>query len=164
MLNKKVLNKIRLNVPESILNDLANGKTGIIEKFLFNLRLKIDEELEFRKRIRSQNNSSPHQSLILLNNINSINENKSILTKRTNRTSRSVGNLTQKWVSRLDYEELKQNYLQLQEQLEILQVKMRRLEHSIQLKEIRISELSKIIDDIRHTKSTPFINTKYKNK
>lgn len=164
MLNKKVLSRFGLNVPESIINDLANGKSGTIEIFLSNLRLKIDEELELRQKIQSQSISSPRQSLISLNNINSISDGKSNLSKRTNRTSRSVGNLSHKWVSRLDYEELKQQSLQLQEELEIFQAKMRRLEHVVQLKEFRISELSNVIDEMIRTKPAAFINAKFKKK
>ncbi len=164
MLNKKVLSRFGLNLPETIINDLSNGKPGTIEIFLFNLRLKIDEELELRQKVQSQSTSSPRQSLFSLSNNGPINDVKPIFTKRTNRTSRSIGNLSDKWVSRLDYEELKQQCLQQQEELEILQAKMRRLEHVVQLKEILIAELSNIIEDYQHSKPTALRNTKYINK
>jgi len=164
ILNKKVLSKFGINLPESIINDLCNGKSGIIEIFLFNLRLKIDEELELRQKISSQSISSPHQSLISLNNMGQINDGKPNLSKRTIRTSRSIGNINNKWVSRLEYEELKERCLQHQEEVEILQAKLRRLEHIVQLKELRIDELSTLVEDIRHTKHAAFINSKYKKK
>jgi len=164
ILNKKVLSRFGLNLPESIINDLSNGKSGTIEIFLFNLRLKIDEELELRQKIPSQSTSSPHQSLISLNNMGPINDGKPTLSKRTSRTSRSIGNLNNKWVSRLEYEELKERCLQHQEEVEILQAKLRRLEHIVQLKELRIAELLTIVEDFRHTKPAAFINSKYKKK
>jgi hypothetical protein len=164
MLNKHVLNRLRLSVPESIINDLCNGKPGTIEMFLFNLKIKIDEELELRQKIESQGNFSPRQSLLSLSNNGATNDGKSLLSKRTSRTSRSIDNLSNKWIPRLDYEELKQQCLQQQEELDILQAKTRRLEHVIQLKDIRITELANTIADYRHAKPTAFVNNKYKKK
>jgi hypothetical protein len=157
MLNKKVLSRLGLDLPEVIINDLSNGKAGTIEMFLFNLRLKIDGELELRQKLQSQGTSSPRQSLLSLNN----NDGKTILSKRA---SRSIGNLSNRWISRLDYEELKEQCLQQQEELEILQAKMRRLEHVVQLKEYRIDELSTIIENYQRIKPTAFLNNKLKKK
>jgi hypothetical protein len=160
-LNKKVLSQFGINLPDTVIKDLSYGKPGAIEIFLFNLRLKIDEEIETRQKAQSQEASSPHQSLGSLNNFPSTNDGKPLLSKRT---SRSIVSLRDKWVSRLDYEDLKQQSLQLQEEIEILQARLRRLEHVVQLKEIRIAELSSTIEDFRHLKPTALSINKYKKK
>jgi hypothetical protein len=164
MLNKKVLSHLGLNLPQTIVNDLSNGKPGTIEIFLFNLKLKLDEELQLRQKIKQQNAFSPRQSLFSLNNTEPIDENKPLVSKRTSRASRSIGNLSNRWVSRLDYEELKQHCLQQQEQIEILQARMRRLEHIIHLKEIHINELLATIEAYRHSKPIGFVNNTFKKK
>jgi hypothetical protein len=162
VLNKRVLNRIGINLPEAVINNLSNGKAGSIEIFLFNLRLKIDEEIELRQKIGQQSTSSPRQSLLSSNINSSINVGKPILTSRKSRTSRSMGNLSHRWISRLDYEELKHESLQQQEQIEIIQAKMRRLEHVVQLKDTTINELSTTVEAWKRTNPKAFINNKPK--
>jgi hypothetical protein len=136
LLNRKPLAQLGLNLPKSIIKNLSNGKSGTIDIVLFKLRNKIDREIAIRQKIKSKSISS--SSSISLNNINSNNDKQSI-------SNRSIVNLSNKWVSRLCYEELNQQCLQFQEQIQILEAKIRRLEHSIQIKDIQFNELSNII-------------------
>ncbi len=162
-LNKKVLSQLGINLPDNVIKDLSYAKPGTIQIFLFNLRFKIDEIIESRQKPQSQDASSPHQSLVSVNNLPSINDGKTLDSKRT---SQAIVNLRNKWVSRLDYEDLKQQSLQLQEEIEILQARLRRLEHVIQLKEFRIAELSSTIEEYQHLKpiATSLSINKYKKK
>lgn len=162
MLNKKVFSRLGLCVPENVIKDLSDAKPGVIEIFLFNLRLKIDEELEARQKNQSQSTSSPQQSLLSLNNLPSTDDIKPHFSTKTSRPS--VVNPRDKWVSRLDYEDLKQQCLQLQEENEIFQARLRRLEHVVQLKELRINELSAVIEDYRKAKPSIFHTGTYKKK
>ena len=43
LLNRKVFSRFGFNVPESIMRGISLGKTGLVETFLYNLRVKIDE-------------------------------------------------------------------------------------------------------------------------
>ena len=43
LLNRKVFQRFDLNVPENIVRGICNGKSGLVETFLYNLRVKIDE-------------------------------------------------------------------------------------------------------------------------
>ena len=114
-----------------IINGLSNGKPGLIEVFLFNLRLKIDEELELKEKFPQQSLiSSRHTSLSHL----STNKSNKILSKQPINLNKNV--------SRLDFEEIKQLYLEQEEEIEVLQAKLRRLEHVLQLKDKRIDELN----------------------
>ncbi|CAF3447533.1 unnamed protein product, partial [Rotaria sp. Silwood2] len=117
-LNKKFLSNFGLDLSDVIINGLSNGKPGLIEVLIFNLRLKIDEKLEL-------NNKNLQQTY-----------------KTSNQTSKHINK--NKNISNLNYEEIKQEYLQQQEQIEILQAKFRRLQHVLQLKDMRINELIKI--------------------
>ncbi|CAF3098495.1 unnamed protein product [Rotaria sp. Silwood2] len=63
--------------------------------------------------------------------------------KPSNQTSKHLNK--RKNISNLNYEEVKQEYLQQQEQIEILQAKIRRLEHVLKLKDMIINELLTIL-------------------
>ncbi len=43
LLNRKVFSRFDLNVPESIMRGICVGKPGLVETFMYNLRIKIDE-------------------------------------------------------------------------------------------------------------------------
>jgi hypothetical protein len=43
LLNRKVLCRFNLNVPEPVMRGICLGRTGLVEIFLYNLRTKIDE-------------------------------------------------------------------------------------------------------------------------
>lgn len=170
ILNKKVFNRIGFDLPESMINDLCNAKLGKIEIFLFNLKLKIDEELELRQKIDTniRSSSSTHLSSGSLNLGDNLTE-KTILPKiegsKTIRTSRSLDNRINRWIPRLDYEELKQKSLQQQEDIEIFQAKIRRLEHVLQLKDMRINELTSLFGDYKYsTKSNYLSNSNLNSK
>jgi hypothetical protein len=153
ILNKKVLTQFGLDLPDVIITGLSNGKPGLIEVLLFNVRLKIDEELELQQKMQQQQISSPRQSsLSYLTSASKTNQGV-LLSNRSNKSSKT-NQLPNRDVSRLDFEEVKQQCLQQQEQIEVLHAKIRRLEHVLQLKDIRISELSRAVEDSRPTRPT----------
>jgi len=153
MLNKKILSNFGLDLPDVIIAGLSNGKPGLVEVLLFNLRLKIDEELELQQKMQQQHITSPRQSSLSLFTTTSKYNQNNLLSNRSNKSIK-INQIPNKDVSRLDYEEIKQQCLQQQEQMEILHAKIRRLEHVLQLKDIRISELSRAVEDSRPTRPT----------
>ncbi|CAM4784892.1 unnamed protein product [Rotaria magnacalcarata] len=157
ILNKKILSNFGLDLPDVIINGLSNGKPGLIEVLLFNLRLKIDEELELQQKMQQQHQQNPiitpRQSSLSHITSNSTTTRSISKINQTNKSAK-INNLPQKDISRLDYEEIKQQCLKQQEDIEILHAKIRRLEHVLQLKDIRISELSRAVEDSRPTRPT----------
>jgi len=133
LLNKKILSNFGLDIPDVIIAGISNGKPGLIEVLLFNLRLKINEQLELEDKILPQTSLSFSTS--------NSNSNK-IALNRFNEPSNSNKN-----ISRIDYEEIKQQYLEQEEQIEVLQAKVRRLEHVLQLKDKRIEHLITILNN-----------------
>ncbi|CAF4508389.1 unnamed protein product, partial [Rotaria sp. Silwood2] len=123
-----------------------------------------DEEIEIRQKGEQQYSTSPRQSLLALNIVNSKKENTNTVSSRSSRYSKPICNFNNKWVSRLAYEELKQQCLQQDEEIQILLAKMRRLEHVVQLKEIRINELVSMVEDTRRTRLYTVGASKHKNK
>ncbi|CAF1326978.1 unnamed protein product [Rotaria sordida] len=154
ILNKKVLSNFGLDLPDVIINGLSNGKPGLIEVLLFNLRLKIDEELELQQKLQQQQITTPRQSSLSYITSTTKTNQTNLLTNRSNKSIKLTNLSIHKDISRLDYEEIKQECLQQQEDIEVLHAKIRRLEHVLQLKDIRISELSRAVEDSRPTRPT----------
>lgn len=143
-LNRKVFARLDLVVPESTIDDVCNAKQGAVEIVLFNLRAKVNGEIEQRKK------RIPRLPLPSSSTMDSIGDGSSFLSKTTNR---SMDQRPSQTFTRLQYEELKQKCLVQQEEIQVLQVKMRRLEHIAQLKDVRITELSATIKDCPHMKA-----------
>ncbi|CAF1377267.1 unnamed protein product [Adineta steineri] len=153
MLNKNVLDRFDLHLSEMIINDLSNAKLRTIEILLFYLKLKINEEIQLRQE---------HQTLLSLSTVDSINDKKSIVPKRTSRNGQLTENITSKSTYWSTYEQLRKQCLKQQEDIEILQMKIYRLERVTQLKDNRINELSRTIQDCPHIRSNTIINNKFK--
>jgi len=135
LLNSKVFSRFGLNVPQNITQNICNCKPGYVEVFLYNLRYKIDEKLhEAEMKQKSKSHNSPRSS---------------VLSPLSFKSSRG-GNKANTQL-RLEYEEKVQQCLQQQEQLEILQAKIRRLEHLLDLKESRIADLTERLSQYRPT-------------
>ena len=124
---------------------LSNGKPGLAEVLLYNLRLKIDEQLELQ--VKHSQPSSRHTSLSLLTSKSSQNSNK-LSSYTANKSSKFNEQITQ-----LHYEEIKQQYLEQEEQIEVLQAKLNRLEHLLQLKDTRINQLQNTLQHDQDIKS-----------
>ncbi|CAF5105420.1 unnamed protein product, partial [Rotaria sp. Silwood1] len=58
----------------------------------------------------------------------------------------SMQNLSSDMVSRIEYDEKEQECIAKEEQLQILQAKIRRLEHLLHLKDIRVDDLAEKLD------------------
>ena len=153
ILNKKVLGKFGLDIPDVIISGLSNGKPGLVEVLLFNLRLKIDEELELQDK-GSQLSSARRPPLSPVTLSTSKSHPKPRLAKISSNAPMKIGSSPRRDVSRLEYEQIKQESLEQQEQIEVLQSKIRRLEHVLQLKDIRIDELTRSSDVSRPTRPT----------
>ncbi len=140
VLNSKVFSKFGLNVPLNITQNICNCRPGYVEVFLYNLRIKIDEKLVINERQttnrrQSKASQSPRSS-IQLNSPMSVAGSKGKASQLQNR---------------LEYEEKVQECLQKAEQIEILNAKVRRLEHLLELKEARIHDLTERLDRFRPT-------------
>ncbi|CAF1185071.1 unnamed protein product [Didymodactylos carnosus] len=159
ILNKKVLNSFGLDLPDTIITGLCNGKPGLVEVLLYNLRLKIDEELELQQKSQQHQQTTPRGSRmsfgisdsggrstkLTTTALNSVHMPKGSTTIKNGRAMRSTS------VPRIEYEEAKQLNLKQQEELEVLHAKVRRLEHVLQLKDVRIQELLQATKEVKPT-------------
>ncbi|CAM4800249.1 unnamed protein product [Rotaria magnacalcarata] len=167
LLNRKIFCRFGLNVPEHIMRGICLGRAGLIEIFLYNLRTKIDDYLygmethssdpEYRvlhqkkktseantltSRQVQQYSSSTEQSSMSKSRMNDGNASKKL---------QSMYNLNTDLVSRIEYDEKEQESIAKDEEIQILQAKIRRLEHLLHLKDVRVDELSMRLDQTRNS-------------
>ena len=135
ILNAKIFSRFGLNVPLAITQHISNARPGYIEVFLYNLRYKIEEklsEMDTQKNHR-KSRTSPRASMQM----------HSPLSNKSKPPAFSQ--------IRLEYEQQVQVNLQQAEEIEVLNAKVRRLEHLLDLKEARIDELTEKLDKYRPT-------------
>ncbi len=142
ILNSKVFNRFGLNVPLNITQNICNCRPGYIEVLLHNLRYKIEEKLANieTQRTNESNNTkrgSPRRDGAS-GGVSAAIMNAKVGSKITNQM-------------RIEFEEKVQENLQKDENIEVLNAKIRRLEHLLELKETRIRELTNRLDKYRPT-------------
>uniref|UniRef100_A0A0B8RWZ6 Sperm flagellar protein 1 n=1 Tax=Philothamnus irregularis TaxID=1899461 RepID=A0A0B8RWZ6_9SAUR len=156
-LNRKVLNKLNFSIPEDIVRKIAQCTPGVVELVLIPLRQKIEE-----KQKQSKMSTNSYQDL----GMRAIVEENNYM--ETGYTSKSMPNSTGGYTKdspaserglkgqpgypgplqtdanlRLHLAEREQALLASQETIQILQMKIRRLEHLLHLKNVRIDDLSR---------------------
>jgi len=131
LLNRKVFSRFDLNVPEEVMRNIANGKTGTVEIFLYNLRVKIDDYLYGMET----NTSDPEYR-------NLFQKQKDLKTTPRGAAKIEPRNKPHDVVPRMVYDEKEQECIAKEEQVAILNAKIKRLEHLLHLKDVRIQDLT----------------------
>lgn len=168
MLNSRVFNRFGLNVPLNITQNIANCKPGYVEVLLHNLRYKIEEKLAQVESHTQRSQQLQQQAQMMMqtyiNGKMSVSNNKqgnmvptarqSVLSMPNGGAHSNLGNHKGGKVptlQRIEYEEKVQECLKKDEIIQELGAKVRRLEHLVQLKEVRIKELTARLDKYRPT-------------
>jgi hypothetical protein len=150
MLNSKVFARFGLNVPEAVTHNICVGKPGYVEVLLYNLRYKVQEAItKFEKKNNNGANTTLNGSKTPRSQ--TVMDTSRVLNVKSRLSDQNGKNLPAQMVPRMDYEVKVQENLEQAEALEVLQAKIRRLEHLLQLKDIRIQDLSDRLDKFRPT-------------
>ncbi|XP_072026970.1 sperm flagellar protein 1-like [Amphiura filiformis] len=176
-LNRKVLSKLNYNVPESVVRGITNSKPGVAEVFLWKLKQKIEAYIEKKGApgakispdgyLSGQEVGSGHQQPAYTEKPPLRSERiqagrpplkaqpgpKVPVVHQTSTSNlhktRSLNKLNDMGTeTRLILEEKEQALLASNETVQILQAKVRRLEHLLHLKDIRIEELTKRVEQM----------------
>ncbi|XP_034262076.1 sperm flagellar protein 1 isoform X2 [Pantherophis guttatus] len=156
-LNRKVLSKLNFSIPEDIVRKIAQCTPGVVELVLIPLRQKIEEKQKQAKMSTNSYQDLGMRAIVEENNY-----------METGYTSKSMPNSTGGYTKdspaserglkgqtgypvplqtdanlRLHLAEREQALLASQETIQILQMKIRRLEHLLHLKNVRIDDLSR---------------------
>uniref|UniRef100_A0A8C5LB40 Sperm flagellar protein 1 n=1 Tax=Jaculus jaculus TaxID=51337 RepID=A0A8C5LB40_JACJA len=147
-LNRRVLNKLNFSVPDDVMRKIAQCAPGVVELVLIPLRQRLEE----RQRRRKQGGGSL-QDLATQDGSGYMDMGKMVFPhppfqKRGGRplvTRPPVYNEALQGGPSfvLQIAEKEQELLASQETVQVLQMKVRRLEHLLQLKNVRIEDLSR---------------------
>ncbi|XP_041123531.1 sperm flagellar protein 1 isoform X2 [Polyodon spathula] len=173
-LNRKVFSKFNFHVPEETVKKIILSTNGVIETVLCTLRDRIEEKRAGKPlthipqgqlqdlgyySITDQKPSEEYVQIPMQSNDKQSNiqmqkqeEWKCTQRDRLGHKVNQYGHLDPS--VRLLMEEKEQALLSLQETVEILQMKVHRLEHLVQLKDLRIEDLTKHLEKY---KSRPYI-------
>ncbi|XP_077157421.1 sperm flagellar protein 1 [Paroedura picta] len=151
-LNRKVLTKLNFSIPEDVIRKIAQCSPGVVELVLIPLRQKIEE-----KQKQAKVSSSSYQELGMRSTLEESNyldtgyssgpkadstgpyNQESPASEKGTRGQPGQADAT----LRLHLAEREQALLACQETVQILQLKIRRLEHLLHLKNVRIDNLSR---------------------
>ncbi|XP_008531815.1 sperm flagellar protein 1 isoform X1 [Equus przewalskii] len=160
-LNRKVLNKLNFSVPEDVMRKIAQCAPGVVELVLIPLRLRLEE----RQRRRKQGTGSL-QELAPQDGTDYMDVGLSQKAPGEGAPDpQGGGQLRRGWLPAprppgytqalqgdpsfvLQIAEKEQELLASQETVQVLQMKVRRLEHLLQLKNVRIEDLSRRLQQV----------------
>nr|XP_060635639.1 sperm flagellar protein 1 [Anolis sagrei ordinatus] len=160
---RKVLNKLNFSVPEDVVRKVAQCTPGVVELVLIPLRQKIEEK---QRQMKMSSNSYQEPGMhSTLEDSNYLDTGYSSKTKtKPNSTGIYIQDspgsdrgtkgapLQNEALLRLQLAERDQALLALQETVQILQMKVRRLEHLLQLKNVRIDDLTRRVQQQQQPK------------
>ncbi|XP_019951953.1 sperm flagellar protein 1 [Paralichthys olivaceus] len=155
-LNRKVFSKLNFHLPEETVKRIALSTAGVIEPVLSALREKIDKKLEqtadnillctdleyFDTRYHEKPPAEIRQTEVAQLREEEIKKDDDRRQRNGNpqHTVQSYTDMDRRY--RIILQEKEQTAMALQETVEILQMKVSRLEHLVHLKDIRIEELT----------------------
>ncbi|KAF6023692.1 SPEF1 [Bugula neritina] len=165
VLNRKVFKKLHFELAEDVIKQVVNAKPFVIERVLLMLRTKIDTIVwEKHKQQNEQPEADQYKqgnsSFLSYRGKESINRVPSCQSwggvqkpPFSDVSSRNAGDgiVPSDFVPRVQLEEKVQECLSKEETIQILEAKVRRLEHLLHLKDIRINDLQIRVDGIRPT-------------
>ncbi|XP_030628314.1 sperm flagellar protein 1 [Chanos chanos] len=151
-LNRKVFSKLNFHVPDEILRKIVVSSPGFIEPVLCALRQKIqDKRLEratdYAQDLEYYTTTNEHSQTEKGGTVSDTTPVKLGPVRKTEKHSSVavLGSSVDPTV-RLLVEEKERALLALQETVEILQIKVNKLEHLVHLKDMRIEDLSRHLD------------------
>ncbi|ESO98401.1 hypothetical protein LOTGIDRAFT_214018 [Lottia gigantea] len=166
LLNRRVLRKIDMDLSEDVIRALANARAKVVEKILMLVRAQIDKELDRKRRIRKnypylKSRTADLKSTHIVgekkNNGYEAAKNSFISPRNQPRRTTprvSYGNRPMQApvtdnVSRSLLDEQEGECIAKEETIQILNAKIRRLEHLLHLKDIRIQDLEERLTNAR---------------
>ncbi|CAK6951571.1 sperm flagellar protein 1 [Scomber scombrus] len=160
LLNRKVFSKLNFQMPEETVKKIALSTAGVIEPVLSALREKIDKKLEHTAdnililEYYDTRNQAKHHTEIHQTEAKHLVQMAGEAIKKEEKTRLKNGKplYTMPTYSDMDptlrliLQEKEQAVMSLQETVEILQMKVNRLEHLVHLKDMRIEDLTQHLD------------------
>ncbi|XP_044857109.1 sperm flagellar protein 1-like [Mauremys mutica] len=161
-LNRKVLNKLNFSIPEDMIRKIVQCTPGVVELMLLPLRQKIEEkqkqskvasgtyqELGTRYALHENGHMETGYSSKPKTNAAGLYVQQSPRAERMNKGQQGYAQALPGDASfRIQLAEREQALLACQETVQILQMKVRRLEHLLHLKNVRIDDLTRRLQQV----------------
>ncbi|CAN2388315.1 negative regulation of microtubule depolymerization [Pristimantis euphronides] len=146
ILNRKVLSKLNFSVPDDVIRRIAQCSPGVVELVLCTLRQKMEERL----RQSEQETTTPRSELNNYTDTGYSTKQKSNGADKgdAGRAQQGYAQISQPDSSlRIQLAEKEQALMASQETIQILQAKLRRMEQLLHLKNVRIDDLSRRLQE-----------------
>lgn len=144
MLNRRVLNKIRINLSSQEMEDLAKATPGAVEKLLSVIKLKLDAN-------KPSGDSCDQKIFYLENDLNFSSKEEIVPVKIKNGTK----TLDRKMVPNELFDQMQKDIVNKEEIINTLRSKVEHLENIIKIKDERIKDLTQqlqtIVNGSNHT-------------
>ncbi|XP_044228932.1 sperm flagellar protein 1 isoform X2 [Thunnus albacares] len=168
LLNRKVFSKLNFHMPEETVKRIALSTAGVIEPVLSALREKIEKKLEHTTdnipdlEYYDTRNQEKHHTEIHQTETKHLAQMAGEEMKKDEKSRLKNGKPLQtvQFYSDMDptlrliLQEKEQAVMALQETVEILQMKVNRLEHLIHLKDMRIEDLTRHLETYKAKSQT----------
>ncbi|XP_070697573.1 sperm flagellar protein 1 [Pempheris klunzingeri] len=159
-LNRKVFSKLNFHVPEGTVKKIVLSTAGVIEPVLSTLREKIDKKLQQTTEnildleyYDTKNQEKPHAEVRQTEaKLRARLAGEEMRKDEMSRLKKGTQQITAQLYSDMDptirliLQEKEQAVMALQETVEILQMKVNRLEHLVHLKDMRIEDLMRHLE------------------
>ncbi|XP_072533099.1 sperm flagellar protein 1 isoform X2 [Salminus brasiliensis] len=153
-LNRKVFSKLNFHIPEDTVKKVALSTPGSIEPVLCALRERLEDkqtgrnldgtqDVEYYSTVNEKTQPGIRQVSV---STDTSNKTAAPVKKAHKSSPLAVSGQNVDPAFRLLLEEKEQALLALQETVEILQIKVNRLEHLVHLKDLRIEDLTKHLE------------------
>ncbi|XP_030011411.1 sperm flagellar protein 1 [Sphaeramia orbicularis] len=164
LLNRKVFSKLNFHVPEETVKRVVLSTAGVIEPVLSSLREKLEQKTELGDNIQAspqdleyydiRNQEKPHtkKPQTEVKDDRKKDEKNKVKNSKLQPTAQFYADMDP--AVRLTLHQKDQALLALQETVEILQMKVDRLEHLVHLKDMRIEELTRNLETYKAKANT----------
>ncbi|XP_053314044.1 sperm flagellar protein 1 [Spea bombifrons] len=157
ILNRKVLGKLNFSVPDDVIRKVAHCSPGVVELVLNTLRQKIEEKQKQTSaessQVQSPRTEANHNADTGYSTKQKRNgaEHSPRPAGKTDHGSKTQSGYSQGAGAdsglRIQLAEKEQELMAAQESVQVLQVKLRRMERLLQLKNVRIDDLSRRLQE-----------------
>ncbi|XP_021238245.1 sperm flagellar protein 1 isoform X4 [Numida meleagris] len=155
-LNRKVLSKLNFSVPSEVIRQVVQCRPGVVEQVLLLLRQKIEEKQKQELGLRAVQEISYLEtgkagcSKVRSTGGSSVQETPTAAGGNESCQDCAPAPGGDPAAIRLQLAEREQELLLAQETVQILQMKVRRLEQLLRLKDMRIDDLSRCLQQTQH--------------
>nr|CAH7739709.1 unnamed protein product [Callosobruchus chinensis] len=150
LLNKKVLSKLKINLGQQDMENLAKGTPGAIERLLNTIKCKVDIQ-------RDSGDSGESSRVYYIENDNAFSSKEAVVPIKIQNGDKTVD---RKVVSSEMFEQMERDIAEKNEEIIVLQAKVEHLENMLSIKEERIKDLTNQLQSLVNSSTSQATRSK----